>query len=191
MLLDDTDYEWAPHRWLALRDREPLGVKVRGKLSSRLLAQELVCEEWQVFVACMLLNRTRREQAHLALWRVLWRYPTASKLARAHEWDLRPLIRHCGFADRRAEGLIRMASDLLAGERHPFGIGNYAWESHLIFTHGENNIEPEDHELRAYLVEMRPPKKIDRSNLAKKRAKGISSTNAVQMRPARGRPGLG
>lgn len=143
-------YEYAPHRWFALRDREPLGLKVRGRLSPFLLAQELVAEPWQVAVACYLLNRTRRQQAHPALWRLLARYQTVKALCLANELDIYPLVRSCGFGRRRAEGLRQMAHDFLNGAMPVHGFGEYANQSWMIFVRNMDVHNPDDHELRRY-----------------------------------------
>lgn len=146
------DYEFLPHRWLALKEVMPLGLRVRGKLSPRLLAQELVAEPWHVDVACILLNRARREQAHPTLWRVLFHHRTLESLASADPDRLYSMVHQCGFMTKRVDALMRMATDVLGGSPKPFGLGQYAMASREIFIEGRDAISCSDHELLAFQV---------------------------------------
>lgn len=171
----EDSYEWAADRWHAVGPqpawhRRPRGVIEPGRGPVG-LAQEMVTKPWQAILACMLLNRTRRQQAHRALWRVLRVWPTEFDLVHAPLIELADAIRECGFQLRRAESIKRMADDVASQavvdwldheelaefhihlmERPVHGMGRYALESWQLITMGDLDAvpEPQDHELRAW-----------------------------------------
>jgi endonuclease III len=111
---------------------------------------------WRVLVASMMCVRTRREQSHPAVWRILAEFPRPGDVAvgtpRVGE-RLEVITRHCGFARRRTTTLIRMSKEYDGG-RDPLdkmhGVGPYVSNAWRIFQLCDVLCSPDDRELRAY-----------------------------------------
>lgn len=112
---------------------------------------------WHMLVGCAMLNRTHRRQAWPALERFFEIVREPEELAGVPDEALEPVLRPCGLARRRLDGIRKMTEDYLAGLpvselRH---VGKYGRDSFEIFMLG---IRPEpgtvgDHELEKFLVE--------------------------------------
>lgn len=153
-------YEYTELRSWALR-----GAPLPAVLSPRMLAQELVVDPFHVLIACCLLNRTGRAEAHRALWCLIARWPDAAALAHCNQQELVAVVRTCGFAGRRSAHLIAMAREWRAGARPPgriTGCGPYAFDSHSIVVARDWRVDPEDVELQGLLWWLRSEHGCDR-----------------------------
>jgi methyl-CpG-binding domain protein 4 len=122
------------------------------------LLQELLAapDPWRLLVGCVLLNRTRREQADLVWPRLFARWPDAPALADADPGELAELLRPLGLWRQRSRSLRELSAAWAAGERDVRrlpGCGEYAAASYAIFVDGQlPDREPADPELRAFLL---------------------------------------
>lgn len=137
---------WAEARGLISGTYEPT--------SPLQLAQEMVATPWQSVVAAMMHVRTRRQQAHPALWSLLARCPDPVSLLRLGHGEVYRIIRSCGFGRKRALDLAVMSVDYAYGARPPelHGAGEYVTHSWKVFVEGDLHCSPRDRELAAFVV---------------------------------------
>lgn len=123
-------------------------------VSPRMLAQELVRDDWGVIVACVCCALTMRRASHPALWAYLHEFPTPSHAVYATEDDFRRVFGSIGLWQRRMHMLRTYSAAWTAGERPGSGMrcGRYAEDSYRIFVLGETYFLPDDKELRAWLL---------------------------------------
>ena len=109
---------------------------------------------WKVFVCCMLLSRTSREQVDRIRKELFARWPDSFAMSSANTSELSDLIRSLGFGTKRAEGLVRMSRDFdgidWADPSELFGLGQYASDAYQIFVLRKKVKNPSDHFLHAY-----------------------------------------
>jgi methyl-CpG-binding domain protein 4 len=125
--------------------RSPLG----------LIQEDLFPSEWNILVACLMLNCTSRRQVEQVMPEFMRRWPTAADVAAADTSDLTEVIRSLGFGNRRANNLQALARAFLSGgwtdSRDLPHIGEYAGRAHDIFCRGIIGSEPpNDHALTDY-----------------------------------------
>jgi hypothetical protein len=113
---------------------------------------------WRVAVASVLLCRTRRAQAEVALQGILTRWRDAAELARSDTEELECTVRPCGLHRNRARQLQRLSTawhgawwnDL----RDLPGVGKYVADAVSLFCFGHTELESKDYALidhaRAY-----------------------------------------
>jgi methyl-CpG-binding domain protein 4 len=118
-----------------------------------LLQERFKSEPWKMMVACILLNRTTREQVDRVIDSLFDRYPTASAMETADVTELSEVLRPLGLHNRRAASLKKFSKDWLAGVElsKMFGVGKYAEDSWEIFQNGNEDVEPEDRVLREFV----------------------------------------
>jgi endonuclease III len=128
--------------------------------------QELAATRFEVLVAAMLLNRTRREQVDPVWTGLLARWPDVDALAGADVEELADALRTLGLQRRRARLLIRLASTYRHLRRCGVrirreevetlpGCGRYAVESWAIFVEGDLDVDPADDVLAMRVAELR------------------------------------
>lgn len=117
----------------------------------QLLQLQYLDDPYRFGVACILLNRTTRQQVDRAIRDLFLEYPTADALARARVDEVRELIRPLGLNRIRTERLVRFAEDLASGTPYDacFGVGQYARDAWNLL-HGDLDVEPADKELRRW-----------------------------------------
>jgi adenine-specific DNA glycosylase len=122
-----------------------------------LLQETLWPSEWQILVACVLLNQTQRKQVERVLPDFIDRWPTPQQFLQAKPGDVCEVIRRLGFSTRRTDLLFQMTRRYLCGPwRHARelpGIGEYGAACHEIFCRGNVPIVlPNDHALKQYVI---------------------------------------
>lgn len=120
--------------------------------------QEQLSTEWEILVAAILLNQSRRTPAwDRTLARVLQHFPTPQAMVASSDF-LEHLLKPHGFHNVKARRLRRMSEEYLTWDgvnpRKLYGVGEYAADSHRIFLRGHRPL-PEtvkDGPLGAYLT---------------------------------------
>lgn len=109
---------------------------------------------WKVFICCMLLCRTSREQVDKIRKNLFDSWPSPMSMSTANPEELSKMITSLGFGRKRAEGLIKMSTDYISKPwKNPsdlFGLGKYADDAYQIFVRGKRVKNPSDHFLNAY-----------------------------------------
>jgi len=110
-------------------------------------------DPWKQAVVCILLNRTHRRQVKPVLPALFRMCPSPLAMARSGP-ELEELLRPLGLWRQRAHALREFSKDWR--RKKPLeecrGIGPYALESRRIFQCGDLGFEPQDKELRAYVL---------------------------------------
>ncbi|NBV89131.1 MAG: hypothetical protein EBR88_06435 [Betaproteobacteria bacterium] len=105
-----------------------------------LVQEQLFPNEWLILVAAVFLNLTTRKQVDRVFPEFARRWPTPQALLACDREELVSLISPLGFGNRRADRLLRLASDYTtpgwvhACELH--GVGEYGARSWEIFCLG-------------------------------------------------------
>ena len=102
-----------------------------------------------------MLNQTSFKQVRPIIWNFFERFPTPDDLAVADHDELAGMLRSLGFYNRRAQRLVRFASEFVTGDwerpEELHGIGKYGADSYNIFVLGQlDEVEPTDKKLLAY-----------------------------------------
>eukprot|EP00252_Welwitschia_mirabilis_P003973 TRINITY_DN1407_c0_g1_i1.p1 TRINITY_DN1407_c0_g1~~TRINITY_DN1407_c0_g1_i1.p1 ORF type:complete len:240 (-),score=44.69 TRINITY_DN1407_c0_g1_i1:344-1063(-) len=127
--------------------------------SIRLLQQSFHRDPWKVLLTCILLNKTQGIQAEEVVEELFGKYPDAESMANANVEDIRAIIASLGLQNQRASTLQRFSQDYLRDDwtsvTQLHGIGKYAADAFAIFCTGRwEEVEPEDHKLVAYWLEL-------------------------------------
>lgn len=128
--------------------------------------QEFAATPFQVLVAAVLLNRTKREQVDAVWPGLLARWPDVDALAGADVDELAGALRSLGLQRRRARLLIRAAATYRHLRRCGVrirrdevetlpGCGRYAADSWAIFVEGDLVVDPADELLALRVEELR------------------------------------
>lgn len=104
------------------------------------LIQEQLGTEWEILVAAILLNQSRRTPAwDRTLSRVLQHFPTPEAMVASSDF-LEHLLKPHGFCNVKARRLRRMSEEYMRWDgvdpRKLYGVGEYAADSHRIFLRG-------------------------------------------------------
>jgi adenine-specific DNA glycosylase len=128
-----------------------------------LLQEKYRDDPWKLLVCCILLNQTTRKQVDKVEEKLFERFPGCVQMASADHRDIFDIVKSLGFGRTRARRLKLFSSDWLvvtnegrnlptsATVRAMHGIGKYACDSYRIFVIGQDNVVPDDKELKAYL----------------------------------------
>lgn len=105
-------------------------------------------------MCCALLNRTGRGQVRPMFEELFDDYRSPEQLAAASSERLGELLRPLGLQNRRAQLLLRLTNDYLAGKppAECHGVGQYALDAWAIFVEGRVDVRPSDHFLKPYLT---------------------------------------
>ncbi len=122
------------------------------------MIQEQLSTEWEILVAAILLNQSKRTEAwDSTLARVLQHFPTPQEMVASSDF-LEHILKPHGFQNVKARRLRRMSKEYLTWDgvnpRKLYGVGEYAADSHRIFLQGHRP-RPEtvkDGALVAYLT---------------------------------------
>tara|TARA_Y100000034_G_scaffold117394_1_gene156772 strand:- start:854 stop:1279 length:426 start_codon:yes stop_codon:yes gene_type:complete len=120
------------------------------------LIQESLWENpWQLLVACIFCNQTKRVCAEPILWDFFEKYPTPECAASADIDELIEMLSPLGLQKRRAYTLIRFSREFVEKEwklpRDLYGIGKYGTDAWQIFCQGSwQEVSPSDHALNDY-----------------------------------------
>lgn len=113
--------------------------------------------KWQHMVAVIMLNQTGRRPVKTVLPLFLDHWPDPYKFLLADIDDIKNVIWSLGMVNVRANRLKRMTSDYLTwnGEDATilYGIGKYGSDSYEIFFKNNYSVQPNDKELKRYLLE--------------------------------------
>jgi methyl-CpG-binding domain protein 4 len=120
-----------------------------------LLQEQFLASEWQVLVACIMLNCTTRKQVEKVIYRFFERWPTPEALVEAQRDDVVPLIRSLGFGNRRFDRLHRFSREFIDVPWHEpdvlHAVGKYAHDCWRVLFKGDwEQVEPDDHALVDY-----------------------------------------
>lgn len=120
-----------------------------------LIQEDLWPNEWAILVSCMMLNCTTRKQVEKVLPTFLQKWPDAASLVSCDMNELKKVISSLGFANRRADSLVKMSNAYLTSTwRHAKdlpGIGAYASRAWEIFCCNVVGYDPpQDHALVKY-----------------------------------------
>lgn len=104
------------------------------------LIQQQLTTEWEILVAAVLLNQSKRTPAwDRTLARVLQHFPTPEAMAASDDF-LEHLLKPHGFCNVKAKRLRKMSEQYLKWDgkdpRDLYGCGQYAYDSHRIFICG-------------------------------------------------------
>ena len=125
-----------------------------------MLEAHYVGNPWKMMVACVLLNRTKRQQVDKVIEHLFSLYPEPYQLACARLRYVSGLIANLGLQNRRAKTLIEMSAwfakrpniQLTTVELSKCpGIGRFALDAYRVFELGDMTTVPEDKELLKYL----------------------------------------
>lgn len=120
-----------------------------------MLQEDLWPDEWKVLIACLLHNLTTRKQVD-KVYKVLFeKYPDPESMSKAHEVDLRDIIKPLGLWKKRSATLIRFSKEYLEKDWKTaidlYGCGKYADDCYKIFCLGDwKDVRPNDHTLNRY-----------------------------------------
>lgn len=123
----------------------------------KLIQHNYLRQPWRMMVACALLNQTTGTAVRPVLGELFELWPTPRSMAEAEPSDLKPVIAHLGFGNRRSETLVRMADDATSRLLAPnwYGVGKYAMDSWHLFVMGLVPTDVTDKELLAYMREVK------------------------------------
>ena len=104
------------------------------------MIQEQLSTEWEILVAAILLNQSRRTEAwDRTLARVLQHFSTPQAMIASSDF-LEYLLKPHGFCNVKAKRLRKMSEEYLKWDgsdpRKLYGVGEYAADSHRIFLRG-------------------------------------------------------
>lgn len=122
-----------------------------------MLQEHLIENPWAMLVGCILLNQTHLRQVNKIMPQLFANWPTAWDMATADEEELIKLLKTLGLQNRRAKTLMTFSLDWTnwSGDTEDlkklYGIGEYAYNSWMIFQEGDLTVEPKDKELKKYL----------------------------------------
>ena len=122
-----------------------------------LLQEEYYPDDFRVLACCLLLNRTRGDQARPIAAKLFEKYPDAAAVAAADRGALTKLLEPLGFQNQRAGTLIAMARGYLDPSwRHEGelpGVGEYASACYrMLFDEDLGDDPPDDRALVDYWV---------------------------------------
>lgn len=139
-----------------------------------LLVQEHCDNPWEHMVCVILLNKTSHVQVRRVLPKLMNKYPTPEKMARAGLHALERLLAPCGMYASRAKYLKRMSAEYGAWDGNRAedltGIGKYGSDSYRIFWKGEKAIPVQDKTLRRVVA---PYRRLRLIRMAASRARSL------------------
>lgn len=134
---------------------------------------KLFQETWRrspfwMLVGCVLMNRTRWEQARGVLSAIRRDFPTVLALAKADPVEIEGYVRHLGLQRSRSRSLVALARAWRSTGENAFGVskgltltsddvrrlpgcGKYAADSWAIFVEGRRPKDVRDVKLKEYL----------------------------------------
>jgi methyl-CpG-binding domain protein 4 len=120
-----------------------------------LIQEDLWPNEWRILIACQMLNCTTRRQVEKVINEFFEEWPTPLACATANVSDVSTVIKSLGFANRRANNLVKMSHEFMEHTwkhaRELTGIGDYAARAWEIFCLGKlGDDEPNDGALSVY-----------------------------------------
>jgi methyl-CpG-binding domain protein 4 len=111
-----------------------------------LIQETLWPDRWKILLSCMFLNCTSRKQVEKILPRFFDLWPTPKDLLASDRNVLVEVIKPLGFANRRAENIVKMSAAFSQGDWNDIkelpGIGEYAAAAYGIFCLGLLGSEP-------------------------------------------------
>lgn len=113
-------------------------------------------DDWKIFVCCMMLNQTTRQQVDRVRAEFFRRWPNARRAMDADVHEMAELIKPLGLSNKRSAGIIRMSEDYIKKDwkepKELFGLGQYAQDSYDIFIRKRLNVvDPADKFLSKYM----------------------------------------
>ncbi|KEH17158.1 putative DNA glycosylase [Medicago truncatula] len=136
------------NNWVPPRSTPPL-------VEKPLLQEDHFHDPWRVIVICMLLNRTKGQQAEKVLANFFKLCPNAETCMQVPKVEIQEVIKTLGLQVKRSESLQRLSREYLAGtwtyvtELH--SVGKYAADAYAIFCTGKwDEVVPDDHKLNKY-----------------------------------------
>ena len=148
-----------------------------------LLEELFVCDPWRLLLSAILLNRTRRAQVDVVLYRFLQRWPSCNLAASADTDEVSRLLAPLGMHRRRAKTIVQFSKEyqeLLERKstKHEAsrltedevlglpGCGTYALDAFCIFVKGKA-VYSKDLALQAYVDYQRQKKRNNGSHRRK------------------------
>ena len=113
-------------------------------------------DPWKMLICCIFLNQTTREQVDKIVDNFFKKYPDAESVSQAKFDDLSQTIKTLGLQNKRTNTVIKFSKQWLQKKWNSvlelYGIGKYAYDSWQIFQERNLDIEPDDKELKKYLL---------------------------------------
>jgi len=129
---------------------------------------------WQLLVCCVLMSRVSSwNTKHNTISKFFEFYPTPSALLDAEPKDVLQVIHPLGLFPTRMKSLIAVTQRFLEMERFEvglskdlkiYGIGEFGYQSFLIFCKGEVRLTPKDRALKSFVDWQRKNAKKANSN---------------------------
>lgn len=122
-----------------------------------MLQEHLRENPWAMMIGCILLNQTHLRQVNKVMPTLFSRWGTAKDMMEADEDELVHELKTLGLQNRRAHTLKTFSQDWLdwGGDietlKKLYGVGEYAYNSWMIFQVGDLSVKPKDKELKKYL----------------------------------------
>jgi methyl-CpG-binding domain protein 4 len=120
-----------------------------------IIQQEFQHDPWKMLVGCIMLNQTHNRQVRRVIYDFFEAYPSPQSITEESIPDIAEKLRPLGFYNRRANTIYRFSQEYINKEyKHIselYGIGKYASDSYEIFINDNNNVDPTDKILNAYL----------------------------------------
>ena len=120
-----------------------------------IIQQEFQHDPWKMLVGCIMLNQTHNRQVRRVIYDFFESYPSPQSITEESIPDIAEKLRPLGFYNRRANTIYRFSQEYINKEyKHVselYGIGKYASDSYEIFINDNNDVNPTDKILNAYL----------------------------------------
>lgn len=121
-----------------------------------LIQEELKQSPWHMLIACMMLNLTSIKQVRPVIERFFRRWPTHDVLNESHVDELSCMLHPLGMYNRRAHAIIQMSKQYVTWNgidpRCLYGVGQYGYDSYMIFVNDDRSIVPHDRRLLEYVA---------------------------------------
>jgi hypothetical protein len=136
--------------WMAIQAEDPIAA-----LSPYQNIQEMMPSAFYVLVASVLLDRVKEsniDAAHLAVWKLLLRYPDSMSLAYIKPIDIQHLFADIRFQRKRATLIVDMAkqwtmgirpwpiTEFMGGPMPMDGVSDFIMDSYRLFVLREVNL---------------------------------------------------
>jgi len=126
----------------------------------KLIQEEYDKEPWKIFIACVLLNRTKGKTVRPVVENLFSKWPTSESLSSAELEEVKNVIRPCGIHSRKAKIIKEIARiEAEGGKKLDFlnlsGIGKYAVDSYRLFFEKDTTVEPKDAKLIERMNELK------------------------------------
>ena len=130
-----------------------------------ILEEKYMPDKWKVLVCCILLNRTKKDQAESVIEELFEKYPTAEDMAKARVTSIRKIIKSLGFQNVRSETLKKFSKAVLevgiskSTISELPGIGFYGKDCYMIMFEGAKRVHSRDYALLKYVRHMKRKRK--------------------------------